>query len=522
MSSDDDAPAAAAPPEQACRERVAVQRTSLWSESAPPGSLPEQRWGVVVPAGPRGDTLLGLVAELIALREAEQGGPARVYRLPTGLDEAGLLRWKQEVFRPGDRLDDELPRYQLLLGDLHELPLAAQQLLGSDGFTGRLAFDRDEDYRAYAQKVCRWERAPAAAPAGEVLLFGAQDGTEATALGHEALLRPGAALLEDARARGRFAGTLRTAGLEAPEGPEALLALGRDAAGATLLSLSHGEGPPRAGWPDGQTQRHRQGALRFGALGRLDADRLREGAFLPGGAWLCFACYGAGTPDHTRFARWLAELRARGAQAPSPAWVESALAPAQSGGFVAALPKAALANPDGPLAFLGHMDLAWSHSFTGAADLGRSRPARFIAVLRALAQGHRAGVAHLELGRFLEQANSELTTLLGAGEPVADLSHLSHLWILRQDLACYTLLGDPAVRLPLGQRPAPGPPAAALPSTASEDPQEWEEAIADLIRGAASPAELAARLNVAEPALHAAAAAWREAGLRALGLSGPR
>src|SRR5689334_3288023 len=47
-----------------------------------PNDLAYQRWGVVAPEGPEGDELLRAIAPLIALREAEQGAKATVYRVP--------------------------------------------------------------------------------------------------------------------------------------------------------------------------------------------------------------------------------------------------------------------------------------------------------------------------------------------------------------------------------------------------------------------------------------------------------
>ena len=60
--------------------------------------------------------------------------------------------------------------------------------------------------------------------------------------------------------------------------------------------------------------------------------------------------------------------------------------------------------------------------------------------------------------RFFDQTNVELTSLYdqearqrSAGQPVqVDPARQGHLWMLRQDLAAYVLLGDPAVRLPHG------------------------------------------------------------------------
>ncbi|MCA8964074.1 MAG: hypothetical protein KDC48_04280, partial [Planctomycetes bacterium] len=127
--------------------------------------------------------------------------------------------------------------------------------------------------------------------------------------------------------------------------------------------------------------------------------------------------------------------------------------------FVAALPKAALASERGPLGFVGHLDLAWTYGFRELRDAeANARPARFMALLREALAGARFGVALNELLRYFGEVNTELSVLEGAD--VQDPATRGHLWMLRQDLAGYVLLGDPAARLPVR---AP-PPAAAAPT----------------------------------------------------------
>ncbi|HEX8111964.1 MAG TPA: hypothetical protein VF516_29735, partial [Kofleriaceae bacterium] len=125
--------------------------------------------------------------------------------------------------------------------------------------------------------------------------------------------------------------------------------------------------------------------------------------------------------------------------------------------FVAALPRAVLADPDGPLAFVGHIDLAWAYSFFDLDDRPRRRPGRIAGVLQALLNGHRAGVAVRKLLQWFAEVNTELTALDDArartgGASLDDREQIrrGHLWMLRQDLAGYALLGDPAIRLPIG------------------------------------------------------------------------
>lgn len=430
----------------------------LWSDTADASDLASQRWGVIAPRGAAGDRLLGLVAPLIERRRQQQGGRAvRIDRVPArmSLDEA--VRWRKRAFRKGDDLELDLPRYQLILGDLDEVPLIVQQVQAVDGFVGRLAFDRTDDYRAYVDKVLAWEDRPAPAAAGHVILHTVHDGTPATRRGHTALMLPGHQILERRRRFGEVRATaLRLTGSDRPAPGELLTAAGADLADGpgVLLTLSHGLGVARARGSAAAWQRRDQGALSFGRGGALTGRDLAGRRFLPGGVWLAVSCFGAGTTDRSDYYHWLDTLRRAGRVESQIGHVLDTLAHERP--FVAALPKAALASADGPLAFIGHADLAWAYSFFSLDDQPTRRPGRFMSVLRALLHGERVGAAMRSLACFLDEVNTELTALLDeharAGRPPLDdraRARRGHLWMLRQDLAGYVLLGDPAVRLPL-------------------------------------------------------------------------
>src|SRR5262249_2609753 len=130
--------------------------------------------------------------------------------------------------------------------------------------------------------------------------------------------------------------------------------------------------------------------------------------------------------------------------------------------FAAALPQAALANPNGPLSVLGHVDLAWTFSFQ-KYDLKDNKTAvknvsRFENVFQSLLQGKRMGAGYTELSRIFNTANGTLTSIfdqeakdahkgIAATDDPAKKLKKATLWMERQDIAAYVLLGDPAVRL---------------------------------------------------------------------------
>jgi len=208
--------------------------------------------------------------------------------------------------------------------------------------------------------------------------------------------------------------------------------------------------------------------------------------------------------------------------------------------FVAALPTAALENPSGPLGVVGHVDLAWTWGFVDhdMAPIGapENRRERFEGLLQAFARGHRFGVAHHALARFSRSVSLELTALyddatqkgqtLEAREGKLSRAEMSRnarqasLWMQRNDLAAYVLLGDPAARLPLARRPQGIPKREKRRSAAidlrTNDPRAMEEAVLDAIRGK-NKSEIAARYTITESELDRWLEVFLAAGRAALG-----
>ncbi len=263
------------------------------------------------------------------------------------------------------------------------------------------------------------------------------------------------------------------------------------------------------------------------------ADGVASRPFLELGAWFFFACFSAGTPTNSAYSGWLAvagdDHRARQVLATLPGPGERP--------FVAALPQAALANPRGPLAVLGHVDLAWSWSYEARrlAPSGVRQVSRFERlgeVYRALLQGDRFGVAHHALSAFGTSVGASLVALAegggrGASAPASAVFEEAYLWLEYQDLDGYVLLGDPAARLPFvatDEGNAQSVERAAAPAEApAEGPSRrvlsFEKVVIDCLSRPGDPerlAEMARRLGVATGELRALVEAYRDAGRKAL------
>lgn len=440
----------------------------LWNDRAHPEDLREQRWGVIAPEGAEGDRLLAVTRPLIRRREQEQGVAARIYRVPPAMSALQAIAWRRDVFDTGANFRDDLPRYQLILGDLHQVSVDLQVAQSIDAFVGRLAFDQLEDYDAYVDKVLRLEGGVTNYDRRRLILHTVHDGTAATATGHRELVGPSMALLRKMQRYGKGLGKvdLLEAGSDDDPCPDDLFGAVAGPSPTMLFSLSHGDGAPRRGWRSYELMRRHQGAMSFGSAGSLRGDELRTGSFLPGGLWFMLACFSAGTPSKSKFERWLRLLAKGGTMASRPADVLRSLPGSAGAPFIAGIPKAVLANPDGPLGFIGHVDLAWTYSFRriDGRDRAQSRPGRFGELLRAAAEGSRIGVAFRELYSYFTQIDNELVLRQADAKTTAE--RRGHLWMLRQDLAGYILLGDPAARLPEPKVAAPSAPDS-LPRAAS-------------------------------------------------------
>jgi hypothetical protein len=487
---------------------------NYWGDRGEKASdLAAQRWAVVAPVGPEGDQMLEAIKPLIDVREAEQGAPARIFRVKP--DEEAK-HWINTEHRPESILKDEQAEYLLLLGDFKHISLDFHRIIAHDAFVGRLDFARSDGridldgFAAYAAKASRLalEGTPENEP--EMLFFVADDGTPATQLGADMLVGPSLQVAERSRAKGKtpLAGARR---LEA-DTVEALVSKVSGAHPSVLLSVSHGMGPPRRGFKNLDVQRMRQGALVLGHDELLDWERLQQAPFLPGGMWFCLACYSAGTPEKSAYHAWLEDLAQAGEYGGNLNAVLRGLPAEGEDPFIAAMPQAALKNPQGPLGIIGHVDLAWTYGFSNPERLAESKASRIATTLLYLARGERAGFALDGLMLDYRTANNDLTVMYEISKdtkkPIDPVPH-GHKWMLRNDLRDYILLGDPAARLPLKQlalkgtlkspipelhtpkagassaAPVPprGPAPAEMRSATASAPDEMRDAVLAVLRG---------------------------------------
>ncbi|HEX9733970.1 MAG TPA: hypothetical protein VGG06_18515 [Thermoanaerobaculia bacterium] len=390
------------------------------------GDLASAGWGVVFAEGVDAAARDAL-GPLLHRRRRQAGDRFRELTYRSG---EGAAEFRSRLRAGHGRVDPrQVPWYLLLVGDPEDLPHGFELDLDVPHAVGRLTGDDAGDLAAYARRVVEAEdRPPRRAPRAAVFAPTHPDDPPTAACARH-LARPLARLA----------------------GPDASVLVGRRATRAALLEMIAG-GPDllvaaghSAAFPSNHgCQRERQGALicadwpgpvrRQGAIPAahtVAAEDLPFGA-LAAGVAILFGCHTAGTPRHDVYA----------GHRRKDARVLTARA------FVAALPRRLLGREGGALAVIGHVGRAFEASFfwRGARQTGPFEDA-----VRALLDGRRLGEALDGFGqRFADVA---VTWARSRMDPQATRPDPLDLWVAFHDARSWSLLGDPAVRLPACAEP---------------------------------------------------------------------
>jgi len=213
------------------------------------------------------------------------------------------------------------------------------------------------------------------------------------------------------------------------------------AAPDVLVAATHGLGLPHGHL----CHREEQGALvcqewpgPTRSASRIDDDFYLAAADVPETAQIkprgmfSFACFSAGTPDTDDYVHL-----------PGPRTHAIGSTP-----FVARLPQRLLAHPGGGLlAFVGHIDRAWTYSFM-APGAGAQLDV-FKSALRSVVDGVRVGHAMEYFGSRYAELSTALTAQLYAranyGVGIADPVSFAQMWTANNDARGYVVIGDPAI-----------------------------------------------------------------------------
>ncbi|MEM9456886.1 MAG: hypothetical protein AAGF11_22095 [Myxococcota bacterium] len=423
-------------------ERELARRKHMGvKEGVDPTCLAQAGWGVIF--GARANPAIReALQELLDLRAAQAGPRFRIYEGPKGYrpgERKSKFLQRNGAAPSGPADPDAMPYYLLLVGPPEEIPFSFQYQLDVQYAVGRITFPTAEHYAHYARNVVEAETdgLDRLGRSRTMSLFGVRNPDDpATDRSARLLVEP----LSTALTPGDHGWDVQTVVGEQASHEALAGLLGGDDAPALLFTASHGAEFP----PDDPRQRSHQGALmcsdwpgpkqwtdpipeRFYFAG----DHLASDADVAGMMMFCFACYGAGTPQHDEFSRL--ESRAPREIAPSP--------------FVSALPMALLGRPRGALAVVGHVDRAWGCSFSGGGARAKSHTVTFqSALLRLLSEqpvGHALDYFNARYAELSTELSEELQDEFKQHDPYK----LAALWTSNNDARGYVVLGDPAARL---------------------------------------------------------------------------
>lgn len=428
-------------------------------EGVDPNDLASAGWGVIFPADLPEKSAQALKEALKPLLDHRRAQATKhnevLYREVTGasgyLNGEGKNAFLKRFGRgPGPAVPEKFPYYTLIVGSPDTIPFTFQYQMDVQYATGRLYFERLEDYYNYAVSVVRAETG-GLSRGKKAAFFGVSNPDDrATAMSSQHLVTP------------LFKGFKTThedwqiTHITPEKAMKSTLAdyLGGSETPAFLFTASHGigfrMGDPRQvlhqggiltqDWPGPRvSQPVGRGMYFCGEDIASDADVFGLFAFI-------FACYGGGTPKMDNFSRQAFS---------SPRQI----APRS---FLAGLPMRLLSHPKGSaLGVFAHIERAWGTSIMWDNQVADTHT--FENLIAALASGETAGTAADHFNKRYAEIASDLTTELETtSESNQDEVKIAGLWTANNDARNYVLLGDPAARLATGAAETPKPARASL------------------------------------------------------------
>ena len=333
------------------------------------------------------------------------------------------------------------PRYIMMVGSPQMIPFKFQSILDVSANVGRVHFEDIRDLQIYVDKILKIEKAHSPFVDKEVLFFGTDDGIQdPTHYSLEYMVKP----LNQYVSETLGFNTQSLYGYQATK--KNLLAKIASSRPALVYSASHGFGYPDLSW---DIKKRFNGAIQCQNDGSADwKDRILSAEdvpakepFMEGAVFYQFACFGYGTPAVSDYAHW---LKKKGSLAKED--------------FIAALPAKLLANPRGPLAYVGHLDTAFLHAFADpgnphAVDVWHARMEPFVDSVRKLLDVNPAGLSLENMNDRYNSYNARITYVYDQMRKNTyqwdDRKEklMIQNWIIRSDAQNYMVFGDPAVAL---------------------------------------------------------------------------
>lgn len=434
------------------RKSAKAARFALGSLFGDPTKIADAGWGIVFPATAEPKQVDGILEALRPLIEVRQNKYYKVMRGPNGYMWGGgrgqsFLRFLRENGAGVGPVDpNRIPYYLLLVGDPQSIPYQFQYDLDVQYVTGRIYFESLDDYYKYAQSVAAAESGKLKLPRKAAFFGPHNSDDDATYLSSEKLIKPLVKFYKNDQLAKPLGFEVEYILPEHSTKEKLVHLFGGDETPALLFTAGHG-----VEWPYGdERQLPYQGALLcqdwpgpFDWDGELDESWFFSGKDIIDNKQAClhglisfhFACFGAGTPYWDEFAGAYNQDRPALTRRP----------------FLSALPKSLLSHRNGgALAVIGHVERTWSYSFE--YEDGGQQLETFKDIINRLMLGQPVGFALNAMNERYTAFSSGLIQKVDKLKNFPDLyppEDLAFEWISANDAKCYTVLGDPAVRLAL-------------------------------------------------------------------------
>ena len=469
------------------------------SEDIDNTDLAQTGWGVIFPASlpqKSADAIKDALKPLLDLRKKQASandpnfyrefiGPDLGYQ--NGESKNDFLKRFGRTPGPANPAEGKgVPYYLMIVGSPETIPYTFQYQLDVQYGVGRIYFEKLEDYARYANSVVQAETTNFARSKTATYFGVSNPDDRATSMSAESLIKPLAAKMQANEKHKDWKVNLVTPA-NATKANLTNYMGGKDTP-ALLFTASHGMGFKPT---DNRLLPH-QGAILCqdwpGPKARLpitdnfyfSADDIAADADVFGMFAFVFACYGGGTPKLDNFYR-----QAFGEQ--------KQIAPYA---FMAQLPLKLLSHPKGgALGVFAHVERAWGSSISW--DGAVNDVTTFDSTVKGLLNGKPAGAATEYFNERYAEISTMLTEEIDNTSPEnQDDVKLAGMWTSNNDARNYAFIGDPAVRLAVGDKTTAKAQRDSLgaiitktaPSSAGFQPDIVERAAVVAATPAAAPA----------------------------------
>jgi len=432
--------------------------------------LSQTGWAVIFPASlPQKsvDTIKEALKPLLDLRKEQAAAVDETYYREVIGPELGYQNGetKNSFLKrfgrgPGPAVpQDGFPYYAMIVGSPETIPYTFQYQLDVQYGVGRIYFEKPEDYYRYATSVVAAETKKMSRSKKATFFGVANDGDRATAMSSSGLIQPLAQKMQE---------KYKDWAVDAVVGEKATKAnltnyMGGAQTPALMFTASHGMNFkmndsrlfPHTGallcqdWPGPKVRQPISDKLYF------SADDIASDADVFGMMAFVFACYGGGIPKTDNFYKQLNIEQG------------SDIAPYA---FMSQLPLKLLSHPrGGALGVFAHVERAWGSSIQWDGEIKDT--VTFQSMIDALVSGKPAGAASEYFNERYAEISTMLTEQLQVPTENQDDIAIADYWTSNNDARNYTFIGDPAVRLAIGDGKVSAPKRASLGELVSKVPK---------------------------------------------------